>query len=157
ALVDTTLPRVVHHQGPDLWHDHAPMAGAATVHTLAGNGRGGVFDGADVALALDALLGGELAAEDGLQALLAAQAVARGISMPALSSAAVCLAAHLSSAAMNTQGVSPGSEMLGARSRLGRLAAIAYRQEAERRFVGAGLGLGYRPVLLTSLLELYSV
>jgi len=139
ALVDTSAPGVIHRPGASTW---------------ANDGRGGVFDGHDVQLPLSALLGGDAALEQGLPALLAAQSVAQGIALPALSSASVSLAAHASSAVLRLQGHGSGCEMLGARGRLGRLAASAYRVEAGRRFLCAGLDLGYRPVLTTALLDM---
>lgn len=155
ALVDTSVAGVRHHrsgscvgwssgrQGERLSASHAPDTG-----------RGGSFDGCDVQLPLAALLGGGDAIDQGLAALLAAQSVAKGIALPALSSASVSLAAHASSAVLRLQGDGTGCEMLGARGRLGRLAATTYRVEAGRRFLSAGLDLGYRPVLAAALFDI---
>ena len=151
ALVDTASNGVIHH----------PAAGIATpaARRLATNDalpevRGGVFDGHDVELPLSAMLGGARACEQGLPALLEHQSLAKGIALPALAAASVSLAAHASSALSRLQGDTTGSEMLGARSRLGRLAATAYRIEAARRFLCAGLGLGYRPILSGALVDI---
>lgn len=156
ALVDTTTAGVVHYPGACMW-TNPPTDSSRTADTLAGRadpGRGGVFDGSDVQLSLNALLGGVAGLNSGLPAVLAAQAVAKGIALPALSTASVSLSAHAASTVVRLQGDGSGCEMLGARSRLGRLAAIAYRVEAVRRFLSAGLDLGYRPVLTTALLSI---
>lgn len=155
ALVDTSTAGVVHYPGSCSWRN----SGQGAAHRPHGEAapdmaRGGVFDGHDVQVPLAALVGAPAAIDRGLPALLATQSVAKGIALPALSSASVSLAAHASSAVLRLQGDGPGSETLGARSRLGRLAATAYRIEAGRRFLSAGLNLGYRPVLTTALLDL---
>lgn len=155
ALVDTSTAGVIHHpSGSCVWPaggEHASGPSGAQGPEM---GRGGVFDGNDVQLPLSALLGGGNAIDQGLAALLAAQSVAKGIALPALSTASVSLAAHASSAVLRLQGDGTGCEMLGARGRLGRLAATTYRIEAGRRFLCAGLDLGYRPVLAAALFDI---
>ena len=150
ALVDTSLPGVAHHP-PSCTRANADAGMARAI--AAEKVRGGVFDGRDVELRVSDLLGGE-AMDKGLSALLAAQSAARGIALPALAAASVSLAAHAASAVSRLQGDGTGSEMLGARSRLGRLAATAYRIEAGRRFLCAGLDLGYRPILASALIDI---
>lgn len=152
VLVDTRTPGVVHHPATSMATAASHRAVAAA--TLPEEGRGGVFDGHDVELPLSALLGGAQAHQRGLPALLEAQSLAKGIALPALAAASVSLAAHASSALSRLQGDSSAGEMLGARSRLGRLAATAYRIEAARRFLCAGLGLGYRPILSGALVDI---
>lgn len=137
ALVDTSDPAVTHRPGASTWDN---------------DGRGGAFDGEDIELPMSALLGGAEAIDNGLPALLAAQSLAKGIASPAISSASVSLAAHASSAVLRLQRDGLGCEMLGARTRLGRLAATAYRVEAGRRFLCIGQDLGYRPALTTAVL-----
>lgn len=151
ALVDTSLSGVIHHPGCNSWSPPAASGDAAGA-LPPDKARGGMFDGRDVQLPLSALLGGTAALDRGLSDLLSTQAAAKGIALPALSSASVSLAAHASSAVLCVQGDGTGCKMLGARSRLGRLAATAYRVEASRRFLCAGLDLGYRPILATALL-----
>lgn len=152
ALVDTSQAGIAHHltscaeAGPGL------ASGADTTPTVAW--RGGVFDGHDVQLPVSALLGWGDALESALPALLAAQSVAKGIALPALSSASVSLAAHAASAVLRVQADGSGCEMLGARSRLGRLAATAYRVEAGRRFLCAAVDLGYKPVLSAAVVDM---
>lgn len=145
ALVDTSTAGVAHYQ-----QGAGVVAGAAQAEM----NRGGVFDGCDVLLSLSSLLGGSEAIEQGLAALLAAQSVAKGIALSALSTASVSLSAHASSAVLRLQGDGTGCEMLGARSRLGRLAATTYRIEAGRRFICAGFDLGYRPALAAALFDI---
>lgn len=145
ALVDTSLPGV-EHQWSGVCPD--PLSGSGPL------GRGGVFDGRDVQVPVSSLLGGAEALDQSLAALLAAQSVAKGIALPALSAASVSLAAHAASAVLRLQGDGTGCEMLGARSRLGRLAATTYRIEAGRRFLCAGFDLGYRPVLAAALFDI---
>ncbi len=155
ALVDTATPGVVHHPGSCTWampSNSRPQIGSGD--SPREQGRGGVFDGRDVPLPLSSLLGGATAIDQGVSTLLAAQSVSKGIALPALSAASVSLAAHASSAVLRLQAEGSGCEMLGARSRLGRLAATAYRIEACRRFLCAGLNLGYHPVLATALLDI---
>ena len=150
ALLDTSLPGVTHHRNP-------ACSGAASPHATGlppDPSRGGAFDGCDVLLPTKALLGGGEAVDEGLSALLAAQSVAKGIALPALSSASISLAAHAASALMRLQAEGTGCEMLGARSRLGRLAATTYRVEAGRRFLSAALDLGYRPTLAAALFDI---
>lgn len=155
ALVETSTAGVVHHPGSCTWMHPEPWRGhSSSDHAPQDKGRGGAFDGHDVQLPLSSLLGGAAALDNGLPALLATQSAAKSIASPALSSASVSLAAHASSAVLRLQGNGPGCEMLGARSRLGRLAAIAYRVEAGRRFLCAGVDLGYRPVLTGALLDI---
>lgn len=154
ALVDTGHVGVTHHAGSCTWASPWQRPSDDPVHRSPEVGRGGVFDGRDVQLPLSALLGGEQALEQALPALLATQSVSKGISLPALSTASVSLAAHASSAVLRLQGDGSGCEILGARSRLGRLAATTYRIEANRRFLSAGLDLGYRPVLAASLFDI---
>ncbi|MFA7668214.1 MAG: acyl-CoA dehydrogenase domain-containing protein [Burkholderiaceae bacterium] len=155
ALVDTSHAGVVHYPGSCSWrHGASRTLQGQSGEAAPDMAHGGVFDGYDVQLPLAALVGAPAAIDRGLPALLATQSVAKGIALPALSSASVSLAAHASSAVLRLQGDGPGSETLGARSRLGRLAATAYRVEAGRRFLAAGLNLGYRPVLTTALLDL---
>lgn len=150
ALLDTSVPGVIHHRNPAgsgvPWLPQGGLAAEAE--------RGGAFDGCDVILPLSALLGGTEAVDDSLSTLLAAQSVAKGIALPALSSASISLAAHASSALMRLQAEGSGCEMLGARSRLGRLAATTYRVEAGRRFLSAALDLGYRPTLAAALFDM---
>jgi len=150
ALVDTATPGVVHHAAAE---GGSPVPGGPAAG-VSDKWRGGIFDGHDVQLPVSALLGGAEAIDLGLPALLASQSVAKGIALPALSSASVSLGAHASSAVLRLQGDGSGCEMLGARSRLGRLAATAYRVEAGRRFLCAGLDLGYRPLLATAALDI---
>lgn len=145
ALVDTALAGVEYHS--------AGSCADAAVDVVTEPGRGGVFNGRDVQLPLSVLLGGESAIKSGLPALLAAQSQAKGIALPALSAASVSLAAHAASAVLRLQGDGSGCELLGARSRLGRLAATTYRIEAGRRFLCAGFDLGYRPVLASALFD----
>lgn len=155
ALVDTRAVGVMHHQSDGCMGRLAGRAGNQRADGLISEtGRGGSFDGRDVQLPLSVLLGQPDAVEQGLPALLAAQSVAKGIAMPALSAAAVSLAAHASSAVLKLQGDGTGCEMLGARGRVGRLAAITYRVEAGRRFLCAGLDLGYRPMLAAALFDI---
>lgn len=155
ALVDTSVAGVLHHPGSCMWmHAAAGTTGSQDGTAPGDNGRGGIFDGTDVQLPVSALLGGIDGIDKGLSALLASQAAAKGIALPALSSASVSLGAHASSAVVRLQGDGSGSDMLGTRSRVGRLAATAYRVEAGRRFLCAGLGLGYRPVLATALIDI---
>lgn len=154
ALVDTATAGVTHQGGSCAWispGSTARLQGGAQPPEM---GRGGLFDGRDVQLPVSALLGGADAIDQGLAALLASQSMAKGISLPALSSASVSLAAHASGAVLRLQGDGTGCKMLGARSRLGRLAATTYRIEAGRRFLSAGLDLGYRPVLATALFDI---
>lgn len=154
ALVDTSLCGVVHHPGCGTWSGYRPSPnGDGVSPARPEKARGGVFDGRDVKLPLTALLGGASAIQRGLADWLAIQSKAKGIALPALASASVSLAAHASSALLRVQGDGSSCKMLGARSRLGRLAATAYRVEAARRFLCAGLDLGYRPVLTTALLD----
>ena len=151
AVLDTSLPGVTHH------HNAACGAtdGAEQLRGLSsGPGRGGNFDGCDVLLPIDALLGGRESFQTSLSALLSAQSVAKGIALPALSSASISLAAHASSALLRLQAEGTGCQMLGARSRLGRLAATTYRVEAGRRFLSAALDLGYRPTLAVALFDI---
>lgn len=155
ALVDTSLPGVIHHRsgsccGPIPGRHESRRGDALAPHS----GRGGMFDGHDVELPVSALLGGSEGIEQGLAAMLSAQSVAKGISLPALSAASVSLSAHASSAVLRLQGDGTGCEMLGARGRLGRLAATTYRVEAGRRFLSAGLDLGYRPMLAAALFDI---
>lgn len=153
ALVETSLPNVVHHPGCSTWSLHQLVSEDGTRHPLLPDkARGGVFDGQDVKLQPDAVLGGPAAIERGLSDWLALQSRAKGIALPALSAASVSLAAHASSALLRVQGEGSTCKRLGARSRLGSLAAAAYRVEASRRFLCAGLDLGYRPVLASALL-----
>ena len=152
ALIDTSASGVVHH--PAAGAAASTVREAANSSALPTQARGGVFDGHDVELPLSAMLGGAEAYERGLPALLEAQSLAKGTALPALAAASVSLAAHASSALSRLQGDTTGSEMLGARGRLGRLAATAYRVEAARRFLCAGLGLGYRPILSGALVDI---
>ena len=150
ALLDTSFAGVTHHRSPAC----SGTAGAPADRSSPEPGRGGAFDGYDVLLPLSSLLGGSEAVDRSLSALLAAQSVAKGIALPALSSASISLAAHASSALMRLQAEGTGCEMLGARSRLGRLAAMTYRVEAGRRFLSAALDLGYRPTLAAALFDI---
>ena len=155
ALVDTSTAGVRHHcSGSGVGLGHGRQRHHSPGLQLPESSRGGTFDGFDVQLPLSALLGGSDAIDQGLAALLAAQSVAKGIALPALSSASVALAAHASSAVLRLQGDGTGCEMLGARGRLGRLAATTYRVEAGRRFLSAGFDLGYRPVLAAALFDI---
>ncbi len=153
ALVDTSTCGVIHRPGCNAWFEHlTEKAERAHRNASPEKTRGGVFDGCDVQLPLSALLGGAAAVERGLSDLLAIQSTAKGIAVPALSAASVSLAAHASSAVLRVQDDGSGCKLLGARSRLGRLAATAYRVEASRRFLCGGFDLGYRPILATALL-----
>lgn len=153
ALVDTTTCGVIHHPGCNAWFEHAASkSGSGNPAIPPEKTRGGVFDGRDVQLPLSALLGDAPGIDRALSELLAIQSTAKGTALPALSSASVSLAAHASSAVLRVQGEGSSCKMLGARSRLGRLAATAYRVEAGRRFLCAGFDLGYRPILATALL-----
>lgn len=148
ALVDTSTTGVVYHSPNDDRKGDAPGGVPAGEPW-----RGGIFDGRDVVLPVSALLGGSEAIDAALPALLAAQSMAKAIAVPALASAAVSLAAHASSAVVRLRGEGSGCEMLGARSRLGRLAANAYRVEAGRRFLCAAIDLGYKPVIAAAVLD----
>lgn len=151
ALLDTSLPGVSHLETVSCGGAEPPRgsrtSGSARVSSAA-------FDGSDVQLPVGALLGGREAYDRGLAALLAFQAVAKGIALPALASASISLAAHASSAVLRLQAEGTGCAMLGARGRLGRLAATTYRVEAGRRFLSGALDLGYRPLLASALLDI---
>ncbi len=154
ALVDTSAGGVAYQPAAGVEPGLADTPAAAAWGAAAEKWRGGVFDGHDVQVPVGSLLGGTENIDEGLSALLAFQSVAKGIALPALSAASVSLAAHAASAVLRLQGDGSGCEMLGARSRLGRLAATAYRVEAGRRFLCAGLGLGYRPVLAAAAYDI---
>src|SRR5690606_4047395 len=153
ALVDTGCRGVHHHRVP-FAGTSVGGAGRETSDAQSDISRGGLFDGRDVELSLDALLGGSEALESALSAVLAEQSASKGISMPALASASVALSAHAASAVKRLQGDGSGGARLGSRSRLGRLAATTYRVEAARRFLCAGLDLGYRPMLAAALVDI---
>lgn len=151
ALVDTSLPGVSHVETVSC------AAGGHTPGTSVPAGTkasSAAFDGCDVQLQLDALLGGTDSCDRALSALLAFQAVAKGIALPAMATASISLAAHASSAVLRLQAEGTGCAMLGARGRLGRLAATAYRVEAGRRFLSGALDLGYRPLLSSALFDI---
>lgn len=149
ALLDTSVAGVSH-----LCSTVSNEAGGTDTSNRLAPTRGGSFDGCDVLLPGTALLGSLESLETGLSALLAAQSKAKGIALPALSAASISLAAHASSALLRLQAEGSGCEMLGARSRLGRLAATTYRVEAGRRFLVAALDLGYRPTLAAALFDI---
>lgn len=151
ALLDTTLSGVIHQ--PSL-STSLPEAGRSGRPFAPAGARGGSFDGCDVSLPVSALLGEREGCDQALSALLAFQSVAKGIALPALSTASISLAAHASSAVLRLQAEGTGCAMLGARGRLGRLAATTYRVEAGRRFLSGGLDLGYRPVLAAALFDM---
>src|SRR5690606_3206913 len=100
ALLDTSLPGVSHLETVSCGGAEPPRgsrtSGSARVSSAA-------FDGSDVQLPVGALLGGREAYDRGLAALLAFQAVAKGIALPALASASISLAAHASSAVLRLQ------------------------------------------------------
>src|SRR5690606_41002563 len=86
ALVDTTTAGVVHYPGACMW-TNPPTDSSRTADTLAGRadpGRGGVFDGRDVQLSLDALLRGVAGLNSGPPGGPAAQAGAEGVASPAV-------------------------------------------------------------------------
>lgn len=151
VLLDTSLPGVTYHLNTVCG---AGVEARQPRELSSKPGRGGSFDGCDVVLPVDALLGGRGDFESSLSALMAAQSVAKGIALPALSSASISLAAHASSALLRLQAEGTGCQMLGARSRLGRLAATTYRVEAGRRFLCSALGLGYRPTMAVALFDI---
>lgn len=154
ALLDTSLAGVTHRQNNVCGENGTARPTKGDQNGQFETGRGGAFDGCDVQLPVCALLGGPESLEKGLSALLAAQSVAKAIALPALSVASISLGAHASSAVLRLQAEGTGCEMLGARSRLGRLAATTYRVEAGRRFLSASLDLGYRPMLASALFDM---
>lgn len=140
ALVPTYLP------GVEIGRRHIP-SGQAFMN--------GPTRGHDVFLPLDHMIGGAEYAGRGWMMLMSALAAGRGISLPALSAAAVAFSAHTASAyaRIREQFGRPVGEFGGVQECLGRLAAGAYALDAARRLTCAGLDEGQKLAVISGIMK----
>jgi acyl-CoA dehydrogenase len=140
ALVPTNLP------GVEIGRRHLP---ALQVF------QNGPNRGHDVFIPFDNVIGGIEQAGKGWKLLMSALAAGRGISLPALSSAAAAFAAHVTGAyaAMREQFHVPIAQFEAIQERLGRMAATAYLLDAARRLTCAAIDQGHKPAVVTAIMK----
>lgn len=111
--------------------------------------------GRDVFVPLDYVIGGPEWLGQGWRMLMSALAAGRGISLPALSSAAAAFAARTTGAyaRVREQFNVPIGRFEGIEEPLGRMAATAYLLDAARRLTCAALDQGHHPAVISAIMK----
>ena len=111
------------------------------------------FEGRDVILPMDALIGGPDRVGQGWRMLMEQLAAGRGIMLPAQATAGTKMAARVTGAyaAVRKQfGLSVG-RFEGIEEPMGRIGGMAYTLEAARRFTCGGLASGAKPAVTSAI------
>ena len=113
----------------------------------------GPIEGKDVFVGLDVIVGGVEYAGKGWLMLMERLGIGRGISLPALSTAAAKLASRATGgyARVRRQFHLPVSKFEGVEEALSEIAATTYAMDATRRFTAAGIMQGEAPVLASAI------
>lgn len=111
--------------------------------------------GRDVFVPLDAVIGGPERLGQGWKMLMSALAAGRGISLPALSSAAAAFAARTTGAyaRVREQFNVPIGKFEGIEEALGRIAATAYLLDGARRLTCAAIDRGHQPAVISAIMK----
>ena len=117
--------------------------------------QNGPTSGRDVFIPLDWIIGGRKQVGQGWRMLMECLAEGRGVSLPALATAAAKLAARHSGtyAAVRRQFNQPIGRFEGVEEALARIAGNAYRMDAARRLTLSALDLGERPAVISAIVK----
>lgn len=118
----------------------------------------GPTTGKDVFVPLDFIIGGKERAGQGWRMLMDCLAAGRGISLPALSTAAAQYATRVTAgyASVREQFGMPIGKFEGIGERLGRMGGMTYAMNAARRMTAASIDAGEKPAVLTAVIKHYA-
>lgn len=118
----------------------------------------GPTTGQDVFVPLDFIIGGKERAGQGWRMLMDCLSAGRGISLPALSTAASQFATRVTAgySSIREQFGMPIGKFEGIQERLGRMGGLTYAMNAARRLTAASIDAGEKPAVLSAVMKHYA-
>ncbi len=118
----------------------------------------GPTTGKDVFVPLDYIIGGKERAGQGWRMLMDCLSAGRGISLPALSTAAAQYATRVTAgySSVREQFGMPIGKFEGIGERLGRMGGMTYAMNAARRLTAASIDAGEKPAVLSAVIKHYA-
>ena len=118
----------------------------------------GPTTGKDVFVPLDFIIGGKERAGQGWRMLMDCLSAGRGISLPALSTAASQFATRLTAgySSVREQFGMPIGRFEGIGERLGKMGGLTYAMNAARRLTAASIDAGEKPAVLSAVIKHYA-
>lgn len=143
ALVPTDTP------GVNIGRRHLPA------HQAFMNGPN---SGTDVFIPMEWIIGGQARIGQGWRMLMESLAAGRGISLPALSTGGIKLAARATGAygRIRKQFGVPVGKFEGVQEHLGRVAGFAYLMESLRRLTAVAVDMGEKPSVLSAIAKFHA-